>query len=67
VVAAFAKRLRVPAPPLLVAVGLVVALMPGAPNRRTNPSMIVVRTGVTGPAIAHDHVEAAVDWALPVS
>ena len=31
VVAAFARRLRVPAPSLLVAVGLVVGLLPGAP------------------------------------
>ena len=32
VVAAFAARLRVPAPSLLVAAGLVVGLMPGAPE-----------------------------------
>ena len=31
VVAAFARRLRVPAPSLLVAAGLAVGLLPGAP------------------------------------
>jgi monovalent cation/hydrogen antiporter len=40
VVAAFAKRLRVPAPSLLVAVGLVVALMPGAPMVHVPPAVV---------------------------
>jgi monovalent cation/hydrogen antiporter len=40
VVAAFAKRLRVPAPSLLVAVGLAVGLLPGAPQIHVPPAMV---------------------------
>jgi CPA1 family monovalent cation:H+ antiporter len=40
VVAAFAKRLRVPAPSLLVAVGLVVGPMPGAPMVHVPPAVV---------------------------
>jgi monovalent cation/hydrogen antiporter len=40
VVAAFAKRLRVPAPSLLVAVGLAVGLLPGAPMVHVPPAVV---------------------------
>jgi len=40
VVAAFAQRLRVPAPSLLVAAGLVVGLMPGAPVIHVPPAVV---------------------------
>jgi Na+/H+ antiporter len=40
VVAAFAKRLRVPAPSLLVAAGLAVALLPGAPMVHVPPAVV---------------------------
>jgi monovalent cation/hydrogen antiporter len=40
VVAAFAGRLRVPAPSLLVAVGLGVGLMPGAPTVHVPPAVV---------------------------
>jgi Na+/H+ antiporter len=40
VVAAFAKRLRVPAPSLLVAVGLAVGLLPGAPLVHVPPAVV---------------------------
>ena len=40
VVAAFARRLRVPAPSLLVAVGLVVGLLPGAPIVQVPPAVV---------------------------
>jgi CPA1 family monovalent cation:H+ antiporter len=40
VVAAFAKRLRVPAPSLLVAAGLAVGLLPGAPPVHVPPAMV---------------------------
>ena len=40
VVAAFAKRLRVPAPSLLVAVGLMVGLVPGAPMVHVPPAVV---------------------------
>jgi CPA1 family monovalent cation:H+ antiporter len=40
VVAAFAKRLRVPAPSLLVAVGLAVGLLPGAPAVHVPPAVV---------------------------
>lgn len=40
VVAAFAGRLRVPAPSLLVAVGLIVGLLPGAPVVHVPPSVV---------------------------
>jgi monovalent cation/hydrogen antiporter len=40
VVAAFARRLRVPAPSLLVAVGLIVGLLPGAPVVHVPPSVV---------------------------
>jgi Na+/H+ antiporter len=40
VVAAFAQRLRVPAPSLLVAAGLVVGLMPGAPVVHVPPAVV---------------------------
>jgi len=40
VVAAFAKRLRVPAPSLLVAAGLAVGLLPGAPIVHVPPAVV---------------------------
>jgi NhaP-type Na+/H+ or K+/H+ antiporter len=40
VVAAFAGRLRVPAPSLLVAVGLAVGLLPGAPMVHVPPAVV---------------------------
>jgi monovalent cation/hydrogen antiporter len=40
VVAAFAKRLRVPAPSLLVAAGLAVGLLPGAPVVHVPPAVV---------------------------
>jgi Na+/H+ antiporter len=40
VVAAFANRLRVPAPSLLVAAGLVVGLLPGAPMVHVPPAVV---------------------------
>ncbi|HEY5990249.1 MAG TPA: Na+/H+ antiporter [Streptosporangiaceae bacterium] len=40
VVAAFAKRLRVPAPSLLVVCGLVVGLLPGVPAVRVPPDVV---------------------------
>ena len=40
VVAAFANRLRVPAPSLLVAVGVVVGLLPGAPAVHVPPEVV---------------------------
>ena len=40
VVAAFASRLRVPAPSLLVAVGLAVGLLPGAPMVHVPPAVV---------------------------
>jgi monovalent cation/hydrogen antiporter len=40
VVAAFAKRLRVPAPSLLVAAGLAVGLLPGAPLIHVPPAVV---------------------------
>jgi monovalent cation/hydrogen antiporter len=40
VVAAFAGRLRVPAPSLLVAVGLAVGLLPGAPQVHVPPAVV---------------------------
>jgi len=40
VVAAFAKRLRVPAPSLLVAAGLTVGLLPGAPVVHVPPAVV---------------------------
>jgi monovalent cation/hydrogen antiporter len=40
VVAAFAKRLRVPAPSLLVAAGLAVGLFPGAPTVHVPPAVV---------------------------
>jgi monovalent cation/hydrogen antiporter len=40
VVAGFAGRLRVPAPSLLVAVGLIVGLLPGAPVVHVPPSVV---------------------------
>jgi monovalent cation/hydrogen antiporter len=40
VVAAFAGRLRVPAPSLLVAVGLAVGLVPGAPSVHVPPAVV---------------------------
>lgn len=40
VVAAFAKRLRIPAPSLLVAAGLVVGLLPGVPPVRVTPDVV---------------------------
>ncbi len=40
VVAAFANRLRIPAPSLLVAVGLVVSLLPGAPVVHVPPAAV---------------------------
>jgi CPA1 family monovalent cation:H+ antiporter len=40
VVAAFAKRLRVPAPSLLVAAGLAVGLLPGAPSVHMPPAVV---------------------------
>ena len=40
VVAAFAKRLRVPAPSLLVAAGLAVGLLPGAPMVHVPPAVV---------------------------
>jgi CPA1 family monovalent cation:H+ antiporter len=39
-VAAFAKRLRVPAPSLLVAAGLMVGLLPGAPMVHVPPAVV---------------------------
>ncbi|HEV8278258.1 MAG TPA: Na+/H+ antiporter, partial [Streptosporangiaceae bacterium] len=38
--AAFARRLRVPAPSLLVAVGLAVGLLPGAPIVQVPPAVV---------------------------
>ncbi len=40
VVAAFANRLRVPAPSLLVVAGLVVGLLPGVPPVRVTPGVV---------------------------
>ena len=40
VVAAFAKRLRVPAPSLLVAVGVIVGLLPAAPAVHVPPALV---------------------------
>jgi monovalent cation/hydrogen antiporter len=40
VVAAFARRLLVPAPSLLVAAGLAVGLMPGAPALHVPPAVV---------------------------
>src|SRR5262249_59814593 len=40
VVAAFAKRLRVPAPSLLVAVGLAVGMLPEAPAVHVPPAVV---------------------------
>jgi monovalent cation/hydrogen antiporter len=40
VVAAFAKRLRIPAPALLVVAGLVVGLLPGVPPVRVTPDVV---------------------------
>ena len=40
VVAAFAKRLRIPAPSLLVVAGLVVGLLPGVPPVRVTPDVV---------------------------
>jgi monovalent cation/hydrogen antiporter len=40
VVAAFANQLRVPAPSLLVAAGLVVGLLPGAPMVHVPPAVV---------------------------
>jgi monovalent cation/hydrogen antiporter len=40
VVAAFANRLRVPAPSLLVAAGLIVGLLPGAPSVHVPPAVV---------------------------
>jgi Na+/H+ antiporter len=40
VVAAFARRLRVPAPSLLVAAGLAVCLLPGAPTVHVPPAVV---------------------------
>jgi len=40
VVATFAKRLRIPAPSLLVAVGLAVGLLPGVPPVRVTPEVV---------------------------
>ena len=40
VVAAFAKRLRVPAPSLLVVVGVAVGLLPGVPPVHVPPDVI---------------------------
>ena len=40
VVAAFANRLRIPAPSLLVAVGVVVGLLPGAPAVHVPPAVV---------------------------
>src|SRR5262249_4886008 len=40
VVAAFAKRLRVPAPSLLVAAGLAVGMLPGAPVVHVPPAVV---------------------------
>ena len=40
VVAAFARRIRVPAPSLLVAAGVVVGLLPGVPPARVTPSVV---------------------------
>ena len=40
VVAAFAKPLRVPAPSLLVAVGLAVGLLPAAPMVHVSPAVV---------------------------
>ena len=40
VVAAFAKRLRIPAPSLLVIAGLVVGLLPGVPPVRVTPNLV---------------------------
>ncbi|MDQ2725503.1 MAG: cation:proton antiporter, partial [Actinomycetota bacterium] len=39
-VAAFAQRLRVPAPSLLVLAGLAVALVPGVPTIRATPDLV---------------------------
>src|SRR5260370_34798860 len=49
VVAAFAKRLRVPAPSLLVVAGLAVGLLPGAPAVHVPPA--VVSLGVLPPLL----------------
>jgi monovalent cation/hydrogen antiporter len=40
VVAAFANRLRIPAPSLLVAVGVIVGLLPGAPAVHVPPAVV---------------------------
>lgn len=40
VVAAFAKRLRVPAPSLLVVAGVVVGLLPGVPHIQVTPDIV---------------------------
>jgi Na+/H+ antiporter len=40
VVAAFARRTRVPAPSLLVVVGLLVGLLPGVPHIRVSPDLV---------------------------
>ncbi|MFY9926761.1 MAG: cation:proton antiporter, partial [Streptosporangiaceae bacterium] len=40
VVAAFAGRLRVPAPSLLVIAGLIVGLLPGVPAIRVTPQVV---------------------------
>ena len=56
VVAAFAGRLRVPAPALLVIAGLIVGLLPGVPPVRVTPDLIsllvVVVVVVVGAAAA---------------
>src|ERR1700743_3691773 len=40
VVATFAKRLRVPAPSLLVVAGVVVGLLPGVPHVQVTPDIV---------------------------
>src|ERR1700743_3618413 len=40
VVATFARRLRVPAPSLLVVAGVVVGLLPGVPTVRVTPEIV---------------------------
>ena len=45
VVATFARRLRVPAPSLLVVVGVVVGLLPGVPAVQVTPANSPPRDG----------------------
>ncbi len=64
VVAAFADRLRAPAPSLLALVGLAVGAVPGVPNIEISPEMIAV--GVLPPLLYAAAAEVAVSELIPV-